>query len=155
LLAEGDYELNVQEIPTQSHSKYSSPKKLMTWEHLSADATNIDFCDANLLADNDLEGLNPFVVLDRKPMLKFRLSWTKDPFGGLVERPRAIMLNVEHNVEATTTISTICNKENLPDQNGRNIYGLQDQNGMTNSKDSSLTLTNDSMLTNYTHQESI
>jgi polycomb protein SUZ12 len=135
-LTEGDYELNVQEISTQSLNKYNSPKKMSSWEHISSN--NLDYYDVGDLADGDVEDLNPFAAFDRKPMLKFRLSWTKEAYCGLVDRPRAIVTDMERRLVAATAN---CNKENLPETNGHNnnVYGLLNGTAAAASKDANQT----------------
>lgn len=96
LLSDGEYEISLQERlqPTKN-----SPKKLPGWE---------------VIPDTYIESLakeNSFDDFQKCPKLKFRLAWTKEKCGDLVDRPSALK-----NDES--------NKENEPNQNHNGVMDV-------------------------------
>lgn len=70
-LTDGEYEVTLSE--TDLATLKFSPKKNSAWETLPSGETN------------------HFGVFESSPTVKFRLSWTREPAGPLVERPRPLM----------------------------------------------------------------
>lgn len=74
LLTEGEYELVLAEMENNSRI---SPKKNSTWE--------------NITIDKEKAVYQQFDVFGNSPTLKFRLSWSSESAGAMVERPRPLM----------------------------------------------------------------
>jgi len=80
-LADGEYEVVLKEKDLKEIK--CSPKKNSTWE-------------AKPPGEND----DQLEIFENSASLKFRLSWTREPAGALVERPRPLMprgLNQQHH----------------------------------------------------------
>lgn len=88
LLAEGEYELALQEIvPTV---KNNSPKKYSTWEMLP-DETSLEIFE---------KPDNPFDVFSKCPTLKFCLKWTTELCSGFVDRPKPVIKSPDSPITA-------------------------------------------------------
>lgn len=98
LLAEGEYELALQEIV--SLAKNCSPKKHSTWEIISDD-TSLEIFD---------KPDNPFEVFSKCPTLKFILKWTHEPSPSFVDRPK---LTDKQSSEAMTNGEGDSEKDNV------------------------------------------
>ena len=83
LLTDAEYELSLQEILVNARS---SPKKYSSWETIP-----------------EVKDCTPFDMLNHGPMLKVKLSWTREPSNGYVDRPISI-----------STLPNADNKENRP-----------------------------------------
>jgi len=73
LLTEGEYELVMAESEGKSRK---SPSKTASWEIIDVEAGNSS---------------EQFQVFTHSPTLKFRLSWSSEQAGPMVERPRPLM----------------------------------------------------------------
>ena len=79
LLTEGEYELVMAEEESGRNRK--SPSKSASWEIIDVEpGSSIDGNSAN-----------QFNVFSSSPTLKFRLSWSSEQAGPMVERPRPLM----------------------------------------------------------------
>lgn len=74
-LSDGEYELTLQECSTSPH--LYSPKKHPTWE---------------IIPDHCIDEFNKSDDFTKNPTLKFRLSWTKDKYAEVVDRPLPITI---------------------------------------------------------------
>lgn len=108
LLTDGEYELSVKEMIQSATKQTNSPKKFTSW----ADNTNE-------LDKNDIP------LLNKGPILKFRLQWTKDASPPIVENP--FLNDTKTSNSAASTVPTnnlsssfkndrefLSNKENEP-----------------------------------------
>lgn len=78
-LNDGEYELTLQECNTSPRTY--SPKKHPTWAVIPEDCI-----------DEFNKGENSLDDFTQKPSLKFRLSWTKDKYADVVDRPLPITI---------------------------------------------------------------
>ena len=76
LLTEGEYELVMSDCEGKSN-KISPQKKNSSWEIIDAETAAMSS--------------QQFQVFSHSPTLKFRLSWSSEPAGAMVERPRPLM----------------------------------------------------------------
>ena len=83
LLTEGEYELVMAD--TDGKSKIS-PKKSASWEIIDSDTATLS--------------THQFQAFTHSPTLKFRLSWSSEPAGAMVERPRPLMPRDNCGLEA-------------------------------------------------------
>lgn len=74
-LSDGEYELSLQECSTSP--RLYSPKKHPTWE---------------IIPDHCIDEFNKGDDFAKSPSLKFRLSWTKDKYAEVVDRPLPITI---------------------------------------------------------------
>lgn len=116
-LGDGEYELTLH-MKQGSAAKTYSPKKHPTWEVIPESC--LDEFDK---ADHPLDDFN------KHPTLKFRLSWTKDKWAEMADRPLPITIRKEDHF--------ISNKENEPDQN-HNSSIIENGIGHNNSLNSSI-----------------
>lgn len=80
-LSDGEYELTLHECINSTAPKIYSPKKHPTWELIP------EHC-----LDEFNKGENPLDDFTKSPTLKFRLSWTKDKYAEMVDRPLPITI---------------------------------------------------------------
>lgn len=94
LLTEGEYELSLKERPLAATKNYS-PKKHPMWDTIPDSG----------IASLDKSAFEDFQV---RPMLKFRLAWTKEKCAALVDRPLPITVK-KHDplMNGATSISAI------------------------------------------------
>ena len=83
-LADGEYEVILKEKDLKELK--CSPKKNSTWETKPPGEN-----------DDQLE------IFENSPSLKFRLSWTREPAGPLVERPRPLMSRGLNHQQTSST----------------------------------------------------
>lgn len=109
LLSEGEYELSLKERPLAATKNYS-PKKHPTWDTIPDSG----------IASLDKSAFEDFQV---RPMLKFRLAWTKEKCAALVDRPLPITVKKHDpimnggSVLANVTESADSGKDNQPHHN--------------------------------------
>ena len=87
LLTEGEYELVMADCEGKSN-KISPQKKSSSWEIIDAETAAMSS--------------QQFQVFSHSPTLKFRLSWSSEPAGAMVERPRPLMPR-DNGLEAAYT----------------------------------------------------
>lgn len=102
-LSDGEYELTLTECTNTAQPKIYSPKKHPTWEEIP------EHC-----LDEFNKGENPLDDFTKSPTLKFRLSWTKDKYTDMVDRPLPITIrkddfitNAKENGTTTTGSGTL------------------------------------------------
>lgn len=89
-LSDGEYELTLQECTNPAQPKIYSPKKHPTWEVIP------EHC-----LDEFNKGENPLDDFTKSPTLKFRLSWTKDKYAEMVDRPLPITIRKDDFMQST------------------------------------------------------
>lgn len=87
-LSDGEYELTLTECLNAATPKIYSPKKHPTWEEIP------EHC-----LDEFNKGENPLDDFTKSPTLKFRLSWTKDKYAEVVDRPLPITIRKDDFVQ--------------------------------------------------------
>ena len=87
LLTEGEYELVMADCEGKTN-KISPQKKNSSWEIIDAETASMSS--------------QQFQVFNHSPSLKFRLSWSSEPAGAMVERPRPLMPR-DNGLEAAYT----------------------------------------------------
>ena len=87
LLTEGEYELVMADCEGKSN-KISPQKKSSSWEIIDSETAAMSS--------------QQFQVFSHSPTLKFRLSWSSEPAGAMVERPRPLMPR-DNGLEAAYT----------------------------------------------------
>lgn len=103
-LSDGEYELSLQECLNSLTPKIHSPKKHPTWEVIP------EHC-----LDGFNNGENPLDDFTKSPTLKFRLSWTKEKYAEVVDRPLPITIRkddfIPNSKENGTTVTATTLKE--------------------------------------------
>lgn len=131
-LSDGEYELTLSECTSTATPKIYSPKKHPTWEVIP------DHC-----LDEFNKGENPLDDFTKSPTLKFRLSWTKDKYTEMVDRPLPITIRKDDFMTAGT-------KENgTSTLNRSDSVTSSESNCVVNGNNSSIATT--SVTSNATH----
>lgn len=122
LLTEGEYELVMAEEEEGRNRK--SPSKSASWEIIDVEpGSSIDGSSAN-----------QFNVFSSSPTLKFRLSWSSEQAGPMVERPRPLM--ARDNAQDAAYLRRDKPASNGKQSNGRTkaANGTGSSNGKTNGE---------------------
>lgn len=98
-LSDGEYELTLTECTSTATPKIYSPKKHPTWEVIP------EHC-----LDEFNKGENPLDDFTKSPTLKFRLSWTKDKYAEMVDRPLPITIRKDDFMTSTKENGTTLNR---------------------------------------------
>lgn len=102
LLSEGEYELSLKERPLAATKNYS-PKKHPTWDTIPDSG----------IASLDKSAFEDFQV---RPMLKFRLAWTKEKCAALVDRPLPITVKKHDPImNGSSALSNVTDAEHSKD----------------------------------------
>lgn len=114
MLTDGEYELELKERPASSVKCAYSPKKHPTWETIP------DMGNASL----DKTAFDDF---HSKPVLKFRLAWTKERCAPFVDRPLPITVIKKHQPQVLVDAGAALAIKSA-DANGDNAMVAPDNN---------------------------
>lgn len=123
-LSDGEYELTLQECTSAAVPKIYSPKKHPTWEVIPENCL-----------DEFNKGENPLDDFTRSPTLKFRLSWTKDKYVEMVDRPLPITIRKDDFMASTKENGTPLNRSESVTSSESNcvVNGNTNGNGVANA----------------------